>query len=245
MRFQPQFLLKDAAVYIGLPILAIFLYKGCENGSLPSKRKVTATREAPTNANGENQSQILVFGQNRTGNGSGHKYPRRSPGTLVRVKLLNVVETYSTAPVHVQIVDQALGSNLLGGTIIGDATPDTGFERINISFRFVRDPSDSSKGAQISARSLGLDGTLGLESRKKGGFFGRAVASSAQGTNQKTGNQDNHSDFKQILFKALTAGLIQEFGTTSQVEKNRGQVLTLSPPKEFYVELTDFFPNGS
>ncbi|MBX9765933.1 MAG: hypothetical protein K2X47_01565, partial [Bdellovibrionales bacterium] len=187
LRFQPQLLAKDAGVYIGLPVLAILLYKGCENGMISSKQKVATIRDSAQNLNTEAKSQILSFEPKGMTRG---KYSRRPPGTLVRVKLLNVVETYSTAPVHVQIVDQGLGNNLLGGTIIGDATADSGFERINISFRFVRDPSNKELGAQISARALGLDGTLGMEGHKKEGFFARAVSSSAQSTNQKTGNQD-------------------------------------------------------
>lgn len=51
-------------------------------------------------------------------------------------------------------------------------------------------------------------------------------------------------DFKQIIFKALSAGLLQEFGSSSQVEKNRSQVLTLQPSSEFFAELTDFFPGA-
>ena len=96
----------------------------------------------------------------------------------------------------------------------------------------------------ISARALGLDGTLGLVAQKKEGFFTRSVVGSGHSAVQNAQGGGGSSDFKEILFKALTAGLVQEFGSASQVEKNRAQVLTLAPNSEFFVELTDFFPGG-
>jgi hypothetical protein len=53
------------------------------------------------------------------------------------------------------------------------------------------------------------------------------------------------NDFKQILFRALTSGLVQEFGSGAQVERNRANVLALAPSTEFFAELTDFFPGGT
>lgn len=247
LRFRPENLAKDVLVYLGLPLFAVLLYKGCDSGDLTKKRaKSSQARTSDANLNGDSKSQILDFAPT-VGRIAGSRvaFARKSPGTLVKVRLLNVVETYSTAPVHVQIVDRGLGATLVGGTLIGDATPDSAFERININFRYARDPNREFLAAQISARALGLDGTLGLQAKKKEGFFARSVARSAQGTSQNVGSQSGESDFKQILFRALTAGLVQEFGNTTQVESNRSQVLTLTPPQEFYVELTDFFPGGN
>jgi hypothetical protein len=192
--------------------------------------------------NDTSKSQIIDFrtrGTSSTIKGAA----KRSPGTLVRVKLLNVVETYSNAPVHAQIVDSGLGPNLMGGTLIGDAVSDSSYERISISFRYARDPYREAIALPISARALSLDGTLGIEAQKKEGFFTRSAIGSAGTATQglQTGNGDSN-DLRQVLFKALTAGLVQEFGSSAQVEKNRSQVLTLSPGQEFFAELTDFFP---
>lgn len=142
-------------------------------------------------------------------------------------------------------MDRGLGERLLGGTLIGDATPDPNFERINITFRFARDPNRDSIAAQISARALSLDGTLGLEAKKKEGFVTRSAIGSAYNSSQSIKGSEPNADFKEILFRALTSGLIQEFGSSAQVEKNRSQVLSLSPMTEFFAELTDFFPGAS
>jgi hypothetical protein len=158
------------------------------------------------------------------------------------VSLLNVVETYATAPVHVRILDQGLGSFFRGGTLIGDATPDTNFNRVTISFKIARDAQGSARASGISARALGLDGTLGLEAEKREGFAARATIGSAASLGQ--GGQQNGSDGRSFLVQALTAGLLQEFGGNAQVEKNRSQVLVLEPGTEFFAELTDYFPGS-
>jgi hypothetical protein len=162
----------------------------------------------------------------------------------VRVRLLNVVETYSTAPVHAQITDGSLGSALKGGTLIGDATPDANFDRIAIAFRFARDPNREGVAVSINARALSLDGTLGLEAGKKEGFVARSAIGSAALGSQGLQKSDSSGDFRELLLKTLTAGLFQEMGSSTQVARNRSQVLTLPPQTEFYAELTDFFPGG-
>jgi hypothetical protein len=50
-------------------------------------------------------------------------------------------------------------------------------------------------------------------------------------------------DLKSIVIKALSAGLLQEFGAGAQVEKNRSQVLMLKAGTDFFAELTDYFPS--
>lgn len=244
-RFQLQLLAKDLGIFVLLPILAVFIYRSATIEGTPQRKYPKYSNQS--SPSGALTSQIIEFGSPSGGKngGSGFGYGKRSPGSLVRVRLLNVVETYSTAPVHVQIVDQGLGNNLMGGTLIGDATPDPNFERINISFRFARDPNRESVAAQISARALSLDGTLGLEAKKKEGFVTRSAIGSAYNSSQSIKGGDTNADFKEILFRALTSGLVQEFGSSAQVEKNRSQVLSLSPSTEFFAELTDFFPGGS
>lgn len=244
-RFQISMLAKDLAIFVCLPLISVVLVKSCEsNGVATRKPNAAANRNSDLGQSSEAKSQIIDFQRPTLVLGRAG-FARKSPGTLVKVRLLNVVETYSTAPVHAQIVDAGLGAGFVGGTLIGDATPDTNFERINISFRFARDPNRAGLAASVAARALGLDGTLGLEARKREGFVARSVASSAQSASQNFPAQSGDSDFKQILFRALTAGLMQEFGTSAQVEKNRSQVLSLTPSTEFFAELTDFFPGAA
>jgi len=243
-RFQVALFAKDIAVFVLLPLAAVGFYKIADSPASQQRRPSPTTQANRENARFDTaKSQIIEF------RGAGHgssasAFGKRAPGSLVRLKLLNVVETYSTAPVHAQIVDAGLGNALMGGSLIGDAVPDTNFERINITFRYARDPNRESVAVALSARALSLDGTLGLEARKKEGFVTRSAIGSAHTMSQDAQGQHGNGDLKDILFRALTAGLVQELGSGSQVEKNRAQVLTLAPATEFFAELTDFFPSG-
>ena len=245
-RFYWQHLAQDIAVFILIPVLAIIAYRSLSgsniNGSHPNQTHLPQKNQYA----GENsKSQIIDFGAGHKGGGLNGGIAKRAPGTLVRVKLQNVVETYTTAPVHAQIVDVGLGKLLVGGSLIGDASPDTNFERITINFRFALDPSHEGVAFPIAARALGLDGTLGLIAGKKEGFFTRSAIGSAASSTQELQGKNTSPDLKDILLRALTTGLFQEVGTSTQVEKNRSQVLTLTPGTEFLVELTDYFPGGT
>lgn len=242
-RFQLALLGKDIAGYLCLPVLTVVAVKTCDSKSASSRRSNVAVNRIADMPENEHKSQIVEFRDASAGPNS--TFARKSPGTLVKVKLLNVVETFSAAPVHVQVTDLGLGRSLLGATLIGDASPDTNFERINIAFRFARDPNKASIAASISARALSFDGTLGVQARRKEGFIARSVVASSSLPPQGSQSQASDADFKQILFRALTAGLMQEYGSTSQLEKNRSQVLILNPGTEFFAELTDFFPGSS
>lgn len=242
-RFQLRLFAKDLGAFVLLPILAIIIFKTCEGSGGTGKRPNAAQQVSRDGIRGEqSKSQIIDF--HKTGSSSPLSgIVRRTPGAVVKVRLLNVIETYSTAPVHAQIIDSGLGNNLVGGTLIGDAVADSNFERININFKYAKDPSRENIAVPLSARALGLDGTLGLIAAKKEGFFTRSALGSAGTVHQDLqGRGGSSADFKDVLVKALTAGLIQEFGSEGQVERNRAQVLTLTPSTEFLAELTDFFP---
>jgi hypothetical protein len=243
-RFQITLLGRDLAIFVLLPVLTVILFKACEDATTSDNKPKRVHTQSRREASESSHSQIINFAPPVvTGKYSG--LLKKSPGTLVKVKLLNVVETYSNAPVHVQILDASLGRTLMGGTLIGDAVADTNFERINITFRFARNPRNASIAVPMSARALSLDGTLGLIATKKEGFITRSAIGSTNAATQNSQNNENPTNFKDVLFKALTAGLAQEFGSAAKVEKNRAEVLTLRPPTEFFVELTDFFPGGS
>lgn len=249
-RFQVGLFIKDVAVFILLPLLVLIIARSCDLAS-SSPRRSNMSQQQKRDLRGDlDKSQIIEFGAKQGGgtrlSGGSAVFSKKAPGTLVKLKLMNVVETYSTAPVHAQIINAGLGNTLMGGTLIGDATPDPGFERITINFRYAKDPNREGVALSISARALSLDGTLGLNAIKKEGFFARSVYNSATGTSQEMRSKMGASvDFKDVLFRALTAGLVQEFGAGSDTEKNRSQVLTLQPSTEFLAELTDFFPGGS
>lgn len=240
--FQLPLLAKDVGIFLLLPLGAVIIFHLCQKaGSKPKKPSGALQRRADSTRFDTSKSQIIQFQSH--GTGSGAAFPKKAPGALIRVKLQNVVATYSTAPVHAQIVDGGLGKLFMGGTLIGDATPDSTFQRINMTFRFARDPIRENVAAGIAARALALDGSLGLEAEKKEGFFTRSVYGSASQSTQGL-DKGGAADFRDILLRALSAGFIQEFGSGAQVEKNRSQVLVLQPGTEFFAELTDFFPTG-
>jgi hypothetical protein len=240
-RFQLSHFAKDVAIFVLLPVIAVIVSRSVEKSFSQQKKPQTPQVNNRNQMSGDVvKSEIIDF----LNQGSKSPVNKHSPGSLVKLKLLNSVETYSNAPVHAQIIDLGLGRSLLGGILIGDATPDSTFERINIIFRYARDPSRDSVAYSISARALSLNGSLGLVASKREGFFARSVLGSASGTSQNAQVGSNTNDLKDILFRALASGFVQEFSNGSNVEKNRSQVLTLQPETEFFAELTDFFPGG-
>lgn len=244
-RFQLMLLAKDLGVFVLLPVVSIILFKSCENAATgPRKPNQNPRVSRDAGYNETSRSQIISFDSARSG-GSGLGFSKRAPGTLVKVRLLNVVETFGTSPVHVQILDSSLGASLMGATMIGDAVPDPNFERITINFRFVRDNRREGVAATISARALSLDGTFGVVAKKKEGFVARSVLSSAEPGIQGAKQQVDSMGLKEMIAKALASGLLQEFGNEAQVARNRSQVLTLQPSTVFFAELTDFFPGGN
>jgi hypothetical protein len=252
-RFQIKLLSKDVVIFVLIPTMAIILFKSCENAvSSPRRSQASQKRSdklSENNLSNEIQkSQIIEFNGQSRNSSTFSNILKRSPGTLVRVRLLNAVETYSSVPVHAQIIDAGLGRNLIGATIIGDATSDANFNRIGITFKFVRELQNQSIAVPISARALSLDGTFGIDAVKKEGFFARSALNSSGSLTQDAGGasdgNSNSKDLTRMLLKALAGGTLQEFSADSQVEKNRAQVLTLSPNTEFFVELTDTFPSN-
>ena len=239
--FQLSLLLKDFAVFVLIPTFAIISFKSCENAFSSDKKKKTKNEDGRQQQERSTQhSQIVEFESKGRGNGVGVSV--RAPGTLVKVHLLNSVEVYSNAPVFAQVVDEGLGHKILGATLIGDATSDPNFERINISFRLLRIPRNHSTAFAIAARALSLDGTLGLNATKKEGYFARSAISAAGIASSDDSGHSDSSTLKDIIVKALGSSLKQELNSDQQIARNRSQVLTLKPATEFFVELTDYFP---
>lgn len=239
-RFQVMLFAKDFGIFFVLPVISVVLFKSCEMAASAPK-KVVSNNKSIRNDMGyeESKSQIIDFSKKSGGVGI---YEKKAPGTLVKVRLLNNVETYSTAPVHAQIIDSSLGKNLYGGTMVGEAAPDTNIERVNIAFKYVKDPKRPSVAVPISARALSLDGTFGVLAQKKGNVFARSALAAVPHLSQSL---QEKVDSKDILLRALSSGFMDEGNNDLQVERNRLQVLTVDSDAEFYVELTDYFPGSA
>lgn len=240
-RFQFRLFAKDVGIFLCLPLISMIIVKSCD-GKSDNKADSSRTRQTDVNFDLDSaRTQIIDFSS------SGHKsslggVARRAPGSLLRVRLMNLVETFGNAPVHAQIVDRGLGAQFLGGTLIGDATPDGNYERINITFKYAKPLNRDDLAYSISARALSLDGTLGLAAQKKEGFFARAALGSAQSASQNVSGNTNEKTLRDFLLQAFISGGGQEFNQATQVAKNRSQVLTLPQAEQFFVELTDYFP---
>ena len=241
-RFQFALFAKDVGVFVFLPVFAIVLFKSCENASLSDKpvRRTKKTRPG-YNQQPQSTSQIIDFTPARGGKPKYRGISKKSPGTLVKVRLLNQVETHSSAPVHAQIVNNGLGIKLRGGTLLGTATPDAIYSRININFKNVKLAARADLALKITARALSLNGTLGVSATKKEGFFARAAFSGASSLSAEGGKGGGNS-FKDALLQALVGGLIKEGKAQAELESNKAQVLVLPHGTEFFVELTDYFP---
>ena len=240
-RFQLSLLAKDLVVFGLIPISAIILFKIIEAGLSTPSRSPTRPRAEAGRDRPEKQSQIINF-VNRSGGGDVFGFSKRAPGTLVKVRLMNVLETLSNAPVHAQVVDYGLGKAFFGGTLIGDATAEPSSGRVNISFRFVRHPKRIHLAVPISARAMSLDGTFGIAAVKKEGFFARAAIQSASSNPNTVDTGTDKQDMRTLVARALAAGMMQEFQSEASVAHNNAQVLTVKPMTEFFVELTDYFP---
>lgn len=248
-RFQISLLTKDIAIFLLIPICAIIFFKMIEASLEAPSRPADRRRTDNKNDRVQKHSQIVSFQGNGTvgpsagGVGkSNFSFSKRAPGTIVRVRLMNVVETFSVAPVHAQVMDTGLGQEFLGATLLGDASPETSTGRITMSFKFVRHPRRAELAVPISARALSLDGTYGVNGTKKEGFFARAAVRSAANSHNSSNSGADNKDFKTLVARAVAAGLMQEFQSEASTAHSQAQVLTLRPLTEFFVELTDYFP---
>ncbi len=248
-RFQISLLAKDLTIFLLIPTCAIIFFKMIEASLDAPSRPSDRRRIENKNDRIQKHSQIVHFqGNGNTvggvgvGNKSNFSFSKKAPGTIVRVRLMNVVETFSIAPVHAQVMDAGLGQEFLGATIIGDASPDSGSGRITMSFKFVRHPRSNELAVPVAARALSLDGTYGVNGTKKEGFFARAAIRSAANSPNSSNSGADSKDFKTLVARAVAAGLMQEFQSEASTAHNQAQVLTLRPMTEFFVELTDYFP---
>lgn len=237
--FQIKLLTKDISVFVLIPLGAVFFFKVAEGITVGSSHQKKSIVQSGIGGDGKLSSQIIRFTTSHSGIG----FEKRSVGTLVRVRLLNAVETLEGASAHVQIVDASLGNRFLGGELFGDVAGDDSTERIQISFHFARDPKNAGVGIPISARAVSLDGTAGLSASKKEGFFARSALRAGPENSPKS-DAGGSKDFKTMIAHAVAAGMLEEFKDDASVGSKRAHVLTLTPGLEFYAELTDGFPTS-
>ncbi len=167
---------------------------------------------------------------------------RASTGTLVKVKLLNTLETFDTVPVFAQIVDHSLGSRFYGWTVVGDASSDTNVDRIKMSFKLTRD-SQGSRSLEMEAQALSLDGTLGVKAEKLEGLANRALVGAGTGAAAGISGslKGGSKDLSAILLRALLSGLQGEVTSDLGTSYNRASALSLKPGQEFFLQLTENF----
>lgn len=238
--FHVDLFMKDVAIWGLVPSAAVLTYSLVQKINFSSGQK-TETKNVMGGRNLELRSQVLNFGSSISKSRTSVTV-KKAPGSLVKVRLLNRIETFGSVPVHAQIIDNGLGTEFLGGTVIGDAQSDSNTNKIKVEFRLARPPKRSDVAYQLHGQALSLDGTLGVVGIKKEGFFARSALKA--GLNVPT-PQNGNQDLRSALIQIILGGAVQELNSSSQVEVNNSQVLTLSPSTEFYIELTDFFPGRS
>ena len=200
------------------------------------------------NENGQNAqvpvqegSLVIHFKDGKQGGGSRGSVTRASSGTLVRVRLLNSLETFDTVPAFVQVVDYALGNSFYGWTLVGDASGDGNVDRIKMNFKSARSPRGNST-LEIGGQALSLDGTLGVRAEKVEGMTSRALIGGAKTAGGGIANNFKGSgDLSSLLLRALLTGLETEITSDMGAAYNRSAALRLKPGQEFFVQLTENF----
>jgi hypothetical protein len=190
----------------------------------------------------EEGSLVIHFKDGAGGSGRARgAVVRASSGTLVRVRLLNSLETFDTVPAFVQVVDYALGQAFYGWTLVGDATGDGNVNRVKIGFHMARSPRGSSS-LELSGQALSLDGTLGIKAEKVEGMASRALIGAGKSAGGGIANSVKGSgDLSSLLLRALLTGLETEITSDMGAAYNQGAALSLKPGKEFFVQLTENF----
>lgn len=238
-----QDILLGGGVFV-VGVLLCLLVVRCTRPSESQKAPKPSEAAQGAHRPGEEEPDHMIYfpGSQKTTQvkiGASSALPR---GTLVRVRLLNSLQTFETVPAFVQIVDYALGRSRYGATLLGDAVGDASIERIKIAFNTLKLPRPA-RSVEIEGQALSLDGTLGIRAEKLEGFMGRALTSGAQAGTAGLGGLEGgvKGDLNQFLAKALLSGLQTELSSDLSAARNRGIALSLDPGVEFYVQLTTDF----
>ncbi len=229
--------LVAALTLVGV-VVGFFLKGKSPNGGPPGGEEQNLSGLA----NSSEGSLVIHFkeGAGRSGHGS-QGIVRASSGTLVRVKLLNSLETFDTVPVFAQVVDYALGQKFFGWTLVGDASGDGNVARIKMGFHLARNPQGTGT-LDLSGQALSLDGTLGIKAEKVEGFVNRTLVGAGKSGGSSLANSvRGDNDLSGLLLRALLSGLQNEISNDLGAAYNRSAALKLDPGEEFFIQLTENF----
>ncbi|MBS1982745.1 MAG: TrbI/VirB10 family protein [Bdellovibrionales bacterium] len=248
---QKPSLSKERILKLGTITMIVFavgigfamLLTRCTRQETPKDSSQPAEETAANQkTDGEQEAHILYFANAKPGGIGNPSLNAKAKGTLVRVRLLNSLETFETVPAFAQIVDYSLGKTKFGATLIGDASGDSSVERIKIRFNTLKPKGDAKTAIQLDGQALSLDGTLGVKAEKLEGLMVRAVTASAHsGASGIGGLGGGKGDLNQFLLKALLSGLQSELSGDLSAERNRENALGLKPGVEFLVQLLSDF----
>jgi hypothetical protein len=235
-------------IWIAVLFIAVTLVAGALFGYLshrqggkedgPAQEGSESGQLAQTEQDG---SLVINFKDGAGKSGVKGNYTRASSGTLVRVRLLNALETFDTVPAFVQVADYSLGQAFYGWTLVGDATGDGNVGRIKIGFHLARSPRGNSS-LELSGQALSLDGTLGVKAEKVEGMASRALIGAGKSAGSGIATSVKGSgDLSSILLRALLTGLETEMSSDLGAAYNQSAALRLKPGEEFFVQLTENF----
>jgi hypothetical protein len=232
-----------AVLFLGLALIfgTIFgILAGHTAGDKTSDPRSVDSRTSSALNEGVDGGQLVIQFNSASG-ALQNKSFRASQGTIVKVRLLNSLETFDSVPAFGQVMDYSLGQSFYGWTLIGDASSDINVDRIKIVFQAIKSPSNQSS-YEIKAKALSPDGTLGIRADKVEGIASRAAVGSGQGVASGIGSSIKQSnDLSTFLIRALIQGLGSEISSDLGATYNRATALHLNPGTEFLVQLTDGF----
>jgi len=220
---------------------AIFGYLSRSSGDSDSGGSGDDPHGAAIRAADEEGALVIAFKDTAASRGGKAQAIHATSGTLVRVRLLNTLETFDTVPAFVQVVDHSLGSSFYGWTLIGDASGEGDSGRIKMNFRTLRSPKGNTS-RELNGQALSLDGRLGIRAQKSENFTNRAFIGSGKGAaGGLSGSGNSSGDLASLLVRTLLRGLETEMSADLGTAYKNAVTLKLSSGHEFFVQLTESF----
>ncbi len=234
-----------AVLFLTMTLAAggIFGFLSSQGGGKESAQDQTAASESEQVGQGRasDGSVVIQFKGNGSRSGARGTYSRASSGTLVRVRLLNTLETFDTVPIFAQVTDYALGQSFYGWTLGGDASGDGNVNRIKMTFKSAKSPNGNNS-LELSGQALSLDGTFGVKAEKVEGFTNRTLLGGGMALSGGLANSvKGTGDLQSLLLRALLTGLETEASSDLGSHYNRSTALRLDPGQEFFVQLMENF----
>lgn len=214
-----------------------------DDESAESAESIERTRSADLP---ESKDRMLVLSFSATDDDHGSKgSPIAHKGTLVKVRLQNLVEAFESVPVFATVMNHALGRRYFGATLIGRATADNTTGRIKISFSALKPRNSNLAPLEFEGQALSLDGTLGLRAQKTETILKRSLIRGGSSLlEDSSDNASSSGGLTELLANALVRGLKQESGADLGVTMENASILTLIPGAQFLVQLTEPLHTG-